>query len=148
MHARGKVWGQAVLGLVALLPFVNGCGPSVPYREQPSAEGRIQKLAGLCSKYALKTGKKPTSIDDLKSWAKRLSKAELDQLGIPDPETAFVSPRDNQPYVLVKSAGSTPADILAYEQVGEGGKHYVVNPMGNAFELDDAGLKRRLSSAR
>jgi len=105
-------------------------------------------LAGLCSKYAAKNRTKPASIDELKAWVKKLDKTELGRLGIDNPDTALVSPRDNQPYVLVKSAGSGPGDVLAYEKVGEGGKHYIVTPYGSAFELDEAELKRRVPSAQ
>jgi hypothetical protein len=136
------------LGLVALFPLVNGCGPTVPYREQPSAEARIQKLAGLSSTYAVRLKKKPGSIDDLKAWVSKLDKTELGRLGIDDPEAAFVSPRDNLPYVLVKAGGSGPGDVLAYEKIGAGGKHYIVTPMGRAFELDEAELRRRVPSAK
>jgi hypothetical protein len=148
MRRRKVTYGQMVLGLAALFAFVNGCGPTVPYREQPSAEARIQKLASLSSAYAVQQKKKPASIDELKAWAKKLDKTELARLGIEDPESAFVSPRDNEPYVLVKSAGSGPGDVLAYEKTGAGGKHYVVTPMGSAFELDKAELKRRVPSAK
>ncbi len=87
-------------------------------------------------------------MEELKAWTKKLNKTELVQMGVDDPETAFVSPRDNQPYVLVKGGGSGPGDVLAYEQTGVGGKHYIVTPMGRAFELDDLELKRRVPSAQ
>jgi hypothetical protein len=137
-----------LLGPVFVIALAGGCGPTVPYREQPSAEARIQKLAALCSTYALRQKKKPSSIEDLRDWAKRLDKTELARLGLEDPENAFISPRDNQPYVLVKSPGSGPGDVLAYEKMGAGGKHYIVTPMGSAFELDDTELKRRVPSAK
>ena len=61
---------------------------------------------------------------------------------------SFVSPRDQQPFVFVRSGGSGPGDVLAYEKIGEGGKHYIVTPMGASFELDEAELKRRVPSAK
>jgi hypothetical protein len=148
MHPRRVFRDFIVFGVGLSVPFVIGCGPNLPDRVQPSAEARIAKLASICSKYAVKQNKKPANIDELKSWAKRLSKAELDQLGIEDPDAAFVSPRDHQPYVLVKSPGAGPGDVIAYEKTGEGGMHYIVTPYGRAFELDDAELKRRVPSAK
>jgi hypothetical protein len=38
--------------------------------------------------------------------------------------------------------------VLAYEKIGEGEKHYIVTPLGNAFELDEAELKRRVPSSK
>jgi hypothetical protein len=149
MRSKKMVSGQVVLGLVALLPAANGCGPRFTARaEQPSAEARIQKIASLCSRYGAKHRRKPGSIEELKAWTKSLDKTELAKMGIEDADLAFVSPRDNQPFVLVKSPGSGPGDVLAYEKVGEGGKHYIVTPMGSAFELDGPELKRRVPSAK
>jgi hypothetical protein len=148
MHRRKVFCCQVGMGLAVLIPLVSGCRQGVPYREQPSAEARVQKLAALCSAYAVQQKRKPASIDELKAWAKKLDKTEQARLGIEDPENAFVSPRDNEPYVLVKSAGSGPGDVLAYERTGAGGKHYIVTPMGSAFELDKAELKRRVPSAK
>jgi hypothetical protein len=137
-----------LLELAALLALVNGCGPTVPYREQPAAEARIQKLAGLCSTYAVRNKKSPASIEELKAWVKKLNRTEFARLGIEDPDTAFVSPRDHQPYVLVRSSGSVRTTVLAYETIGEGGKRYIVTPLGQAFELNEAELKRRVPNAR
>ncbi len=39
-------------------------------------------------------------------------------------------------------------NVLAYEKIGAGGKHYIVTPMGGAFELDEAELKQRVPSAQ
>src|SRR5262245_60666449 len=142
MHRRKLLCGSAVLGLAVLLPLLNGCGPSVPYREQPSAEARVQKLAALCSAYAVQNKRKPTSIDELKGWAKKLDKNEQVRLGIDDPESAFISPRDNEAYVIVKAAGSGPGDVLAYEKTGAGGKQLVVTAKDSYFVLDSTELKR------
>ena len=49
---------------------------------------------------------------------------------------------------VAAAGGSGPGDVLAYEKIGEGGKHYIVTPMGAAFELDEAELKRRVPSAK
>jgi hypothetical protein len=135
------------LGLVAF-SLVSGCSGHLEPQVPPLAQARIRKLAALCSKYTVKQKKKPASIDDLKAWVKKLSPTEQGELGIDDPETAFISPRDSQPFVLVRSGGSGPGDVLAYEKIGEGGKHYIVTPMGAGFELDEVELKRRVPSAK
>src|SRR5439155_9574819 len=110
MHRRKAFCGPVLMGLFGLIFLVSGCKQGVPYREQPSAEARIQKIGALCNTYAARQRKKPSSIDELKAWLKKLDKTDLAQMGIEDPEAAFVSPRDNEPYVLVKSAGSGPGD--------------------------------------
>ena len=145
-------WGkrirrQAILGLV-VFSLAHGCSRPLEPQVPPLAQARIRKLAALCSRYAVKQKKKPASIEELKAWVKKMSPTEMGELGLEDPETAFISPRDNQPFILVKSGGSGPGDVLAYEKIGEGGKHYIVTPMGAGFELDEAELKRRVPSAK
>ena len=82
----------------------------------------------------------------MKAWLKKLSPTERHELRVEDPESALTSPRDNQPFVLIKTA--TPRDILAYEKIGEGGKHYVVTATGGVIQLEEAELKRRVSGAK
>jgi hypothetical protein len=142
------VGGRLVVGLAALVPVLSGCGPRLPDREPVPARTKILKFASLCTAYTASQKKKPSNIEELKSWAKTLNKSELERFGIDDLGSAFVSPRDNQPYVIVKSNRSGPGDVLAYEKTGEGGKHYIVTPMGSALELDEAELQRRLSLAK
>jgi hypothetical protein len=147
MRLGGRVCSQVIVGLV-LFALANGCNTALEPQVPPLAQARIRKLAALCSRYAVKQKKKPASIAELKAWVKKLSPTEMGELGIDDPETAFISPRDNQPFVLVKSGGSGPGDVLAYEKIGESGKHYIVTPMGAGFELDEAELRRRVPSAK
>ena len=148
MQWRNTVDGRLMPALAVLVAFLGGCNQGLPYREQPPAAARIQKFAALCNNYARQQKKKPSSMEDLKAWAKTLKKSDLERLGIEDLTAAFVSPRDNEPYVFVKSNRSGPGDVLAYEKNGAWGKHYIVTPMGGVFELDEAELQRRLSLAK
>jgi hypothetical protein len=146
MQWRKIVSGRRALTLAALIALVNGCSKELEVHEAPVVHTRIRNLASLCGKYAIRHSKRPASIEELKAWAKKLSPSERNELRIEDPETAFVSPRDHQPFVLVRA--TTPRDILAYEKIGEGGKHYVVTAVGSTFELDEAELKQRIPSAK
>jgi hypothetical protein len=147
MRLRNLFRGKVILGLVTIT-LSDGCSRTLELHEPPLAQARIGKLAGLCSKYVVKQKKKPASVEELKAWVKKLSKSEVDELRIEDPEIAFISPRDNQLFVLVRSGGSGPGDVLAYERIGEGGKHYIVTAMGASFELEHAELQRRVPSAQ
>jgi hypothetical protein len=139
------VRGQVIIAVVAIALAI-GCGTKLEVQEAPLVYTRIRNVASLCGKYAIQHRKKPASIEELKAWVKKLSPAERSELRIEDPETAFVSPRDHQPFVLVRAR--TPGDILAYEKTGEGGKHYVVTAVGGTIELEDAALKQRVPSAK
>jgi hypothetical protein len=137
---------RRVIVSVVAMALALGCSKPLELHEPPVIHTRIRNLASLCSQYSVKHKKRPASIEELKAWVKKMSPSERNELRIEDPETAFVSPRDNQPFVLVRA--TTPRDIIAYEKVGEGGKHYIVTATGGAIELDDAELKRRVPSAK
>jgi hypothetical protein len=52
----------------------------------------------------------------------------------------FVSPRDHEPYVLVKAPKMAmgPMGVLAFEKTGVEGKHLAVSEMANVTSIDDA----------
>ena len=148
MRWRRLVAAQMLLGIIASA-LLAGCERKLERHEPPLAQSRIRKLAAICSKFTVKQKRKPASMEEVKAWVKKLSPTELSELGgIEDADVAFVSPRDHELYVLVKSGGSGPGDVLAYEKIGEEGKHYIVTPMGASFELEKAELQRRVPSAK
>src|SRR5438067_6889241 len=106
---------RRVLLAVVFLALAIGCSKPLEVQEAPVIHTRIHNLASLCSQYALKHKKKPASIEELKAWLKKLSPSERQELRVEDPETALTSPRDHQPFVLVRGGAATPRDILAYE---------------------------------
>ena len=145
MKSRMACPVRTLLAFVFLAPLAGGCNKQLETRVPPLAEARIRNLASICSQFGASQRRVPASMEELKAWAKKLNKAQLANLGIDNVAEAFVSPRDQQPYVLVRG-GSTM--MLAYEKTGEGGKHYVVTNTGSVYELADAVLKERLSAAR
>ena len=137
---------RRIVVAVFAMAMAHGCSKPLEVQEAPLIHTRIRNLASLCGTYAARHKKRPANIEELKAWVKKMSQAERSELRIEDPDNAFVSPRDNQPFVLVKPA--SPRDIMAYEKTGEGGKHYVVTATGGVIELDDAELKRRIPGAK
>src|SRR5207245_7605885 len=125
MHLRKVVCGQTVLGLVALLPFVIGCGQRIEPQPLSPGEARIRKFGLIYQEYMGSQHKRPASTDELKAWAKKISKTRLGELEIPDVEEVFVSPRDQHPYVLVRGVLTATWQVVAQEEVGEGGKRYL-----------------------
>jgi hypothetical protein len=96
-------------------------------------------------------GRGPRDTQELKNWAKGLKKEKLTGQGIEDLDSALISPRDNQTYVLVdpkagrSGPGGRPAMLLVYEKTGVDGKRMGINAMGYAFEMDEERLKQLLS---
>jgi hypothetical protein len=144
-----KVWGLVGLGVVAvaLIGYLVyrglGIGGVAP-REQTTAEVNIQKIATIYREFTdAHRGKAPANVEELKAWATKLKKDKLTQLGIDDPEQAFTSPRDKQPYVVVPTRMNMlqPDMFVAYEKVGVGGKRLGVTAMGREFEVPEENLK-------
>jgi hypothetical protein len=143
-HARG------LLALMMGLCLVAGCGPIGPGKTDLSTdEKHILKLASLYTDFkGAHQGAVPKDAAELKQWAKGMKKEDLAKRGIDNLDEAFVSPRDHQPYVLVKpelgkmGPGGRPPMLLAYEQTGVSGKRMCANGMGYAWEADEEQLKQ------
>jgi hypothetical protein len=137
-----------MLPLAALLTLLNGCSQTIEPQVPPVAMARIQRLASICREFAASQKKQAANMDEVKAWAKKLPKDKLDWLKIDDVEEAFVSPRDQQPYALVRGAAQKPGPMMiqAYEKVGEKGKRYVVTTTGSVLELEEAAFKQVMSN--
>ncbi|MCS7045719.1 MAG: hypothetical protein NZO58_05140 [Gemmataceae bacterium] len=142
LSSHEKVWSMVTratavsgLGGVMLLLLV-GCG-SGPSPAATSAE-HLRQLARLCGNYAsVHKGKMPTDVDELKKFAKTFDKSGADT------DSFFVSPRDNEPYVLklnvtMSMPGIGKKMLLAYEKTGVGGKRFVAYNTVEVEEVDEA----------
>jgi hypothetical protein len=78
-----------------------------------------------------------------------------DQLpgGAPDLNALFVSPRDNQPYVVrydLDRSQLMPGPtmpIIAYEQTGVNGNRYVADMVGGVREVDETKFRELVPDA-
>ena len=145
MYRRRTVSGQVTLSLALFLSAL-GCRQSIEPQVPPLGHLRIQKLSSLCQQFAVSQRKPPATIDELKAWAKKLPKEKLDAMGIDNVDEAVVSPRDQQPYVLVR--GGPQMMIQAHEKIGAGGKRYVLYSTGSVFEMGDDAFKQLMANAR
>src|SRR5262245_43674347 len=132
---------SVLLGFISLLA---GCSGTNPQDTGLSSEAvHIAKIASLYMEFRSATrGKLPATAEELKAWAKTLPKERLASLNIEDVDKAFISPRDNEPYVLVRPevvrrAPGGMAPVLAYEKTGVNGKRKAVSGMGSSFDMDD-----------
>lgn len=150
MAAMGSIFGRKArwaCGL-ALVGFITtlGCGQRAPAPKEES-EVHILKIAMLWNGYRNAHSKKPpASVDELKAWALTLKPDQLATYKIDNVEDAFISPRDHQPYQLVKP-GKTPGGMmpyLVYEKVGVKGKRMTASNMGSTREIDEAKLKEQI----
>jgi hypothetical protein len=167
-----------VIGVaVVLAAFAAGCGGSaVSTGTVTEAQTNLQSISVAYMKFIQKHNMTPPkSEDEFKTWVKSLPAKELEDMRIKDKEKVFISPRDNQPYVIVpnvampgagmgSSGGSPPAKgeggpprnagtgkppVVAYEKTGVGGKRMIAFLMGGGtMEVNDEQLKEYVPSAK
>jgi hypothetical protein len=128
--------------LVPLLLAVIGCKRvTVQPREALPGEAETQRILVLYTDYRQAMGgKPPPSAEVLKKWAKGLK--DLSQRGITDLDQAFVSPRDNLPYVIVTPSGGL--GVVVFERKGAEGKRFIGTQQGSVIEIDEAYFRQNV----
>ncbi|MCI0684109.1 MAG: hypothetical protein L0Y71_18525 [Gemmataceae bacterium] len=135
-----------------------GCSGDGGSQKPPQQQHHIQEIFHFWLVYKMNNeNRAPATADELKSWvlANKGAHAEMfGKMGIAGrEESAFVSPRDGEPYVLRSvmieglSGGGIPDPTVAYEQKGVSGKRYVVFATGRAEEVDAEKLQAALDKA-
>jgi hypothetical protein len=137
-----------LLPVVTLL-FIAGCG------EDPLKSAAAKRLKGLSTMYldyAAVRGGGPPNEEAFKKHLNTVEKFVVQGNGI-DPgaiNEAFVSPRDNQPWVILYGVGigrisGDSAPLVAYEKTGVKGKHLVAFANTKLDHVDENGLKELLA---
>lgn len=124
---------------------VGGCAGSSDAPPEPDAKDRLERFYNLYRAYADKNKKPPPSEDALREFAAKLSPQERsDRLIGDDLEKIFVSPRDNEKFVVKYNVRPEPAvnRAVAWEAKGSQGLRYVALTMGYVVEYDDEQLKQ------
>jgi hypothetical protein len=146
---------RSLLVLAAVACLFGGCSRGPSRTDLSSDEKHILKITSLYTDFrGAHQGRVPRDARELKDWAKGLKKDQLDSHGIEDLDGAFISPRDKQPYVLVKpemgraGPGGRPPMLWVYEKTGVDGKRMAANAMGYAFEMDEEQFKELVPAGR
>jgi hypothetical protein len=123
---------------VGVVVLAAGCGSKPVPRDQTPGEANIARFYTMYAgcRASLK-GKSPSSVEEVRDWAKKQTKEKLTQLGVVDVDTACISPRDNQPYVVVElPMGMGP--VVAHEKDGVSGRRLVVNSQGSVIDANES----------
>jgi hypothetical protein len=137
-------FARSAAGLLLTVVML-GCSASQEgSREQ--MQSNLRPLASIYGKFmAQHQGKPPANETEFNAYVASLGVKQLAALGIDDPEKLFVSPRDHQPYIVLYGPGVLkgppgPAGmpVVAYEQVGVGGKRFVASSYGAVEAVDEA----------
>jgi hypothetical protein len=126
MNPLRSIARLAALGLGVLALATAGCEASSPKLRSrdaiPPGEAELRKIVSLYIAYAkANNNKSPANAEQLKAWAKGLPKAKLQEFEIEDLDKVFVSPRDNQPFVVIPRTGPGPGRVIACEKTGVNG---------------------------
>jgi hypothetical protein len=130
-----------------LLLFFSAGGCSDPGRSNQAEESSsLKPLAAFYGKFVNQHGGKPPGNEaELKAFLKEPKNAESLRLEfkVADVDAMFISPRDNQPYVVIYGTLSGPpgpggAPVIAHEKTGVEGKRFVASALGAVEEVDEA----------
>jgi len=117
-------------------------------RELEPVEANVKNIAIFYGRYLSQNrGRTPPDQEALKKFITSHPATELAALKITDVEQLFVSPRDNQPYVVLYGAklpppGPSGSPVIAYEKDGAGGRRFVAFANAGVEELDDVRFRQ------
>jgi hypothetical protein len=142
-RVRFRCWIRMILLAVTVAA---GCERQAP----PPTQQEVH-LKALAVGYGMfignHRGRPPADEEEFKAFLRSLPPEQLP--GQPgDIDALFVSPRDNQPYVVRYNIGSTmpgpgqPMEVVAYEQTGVGGRRYVAFALGGVEEVSEDELEK------
>lgn len=129
--------------LVSLGVIAAGCRHQGAAELAP-AESNVKNIAIFYGRYMSQNrGQTPPDEEALKKFIASHPATELADLKITDVEPLFVSPRDQQPYVVLYGVKLPPpsptgSPVIAYEKDGVGGRRFVAFANAGVEELDDA----------
>ena len=141
--AKALFPGLSLLGVIGFGVCFLGLGCGGGSKEFTVTETNLKQLAILYGQYlASNRGKAPSSEPEFKNFLKKMDRERLEAFQVTDIDKLFVSPRDNQPYVVVYrgQGGLGPpggATVIAYEQTGVDGKRYVALSNTAVEEMDE-----------
>lgn len=129
-----------------------GCGSNA--RKVSQETSNLKPLMVFYGQFAAQhRGQPPANEEEFKTYVKSQAPSALESLGVKDPESLFVSSRDNKPYIIIYGPASGPPGpggqpVIAYEQQGVGGNRYVASTLGAVEEVDEAKFRELVPSAK
>jgi hypothetical protein len=146
--ALDRVWSFIVLAGIVLPGAFYGCSRQAPPLTQQAVH--LKDLAVAYGRFIPRhRGQTPANEQEFREFVQQI-REELPSKPT-DVNSLFVSPRDNQPYVIrygiPSTMGGPQAPVIAYEQQGVGGKRYVANMLGAVEEVDEARFRELVPDA-
>lgn len=135
----------AILLLCASLSVLSiGCSAPAPEVSEEQ-DGTMRALAMAYGQYVSQNrGRPPKDEKRLRKFVEDKQHI-LDTFGVESIDDMFVSPRDNEPYVV--NYGKK-ARVVAYEKVGVDGKRMIAEDLGVVREVDEAEFAELVPNAK
>jgi hypothetical protein len=112
---------------------------------EPEAKVRLTRLLRLYQAYVEKNRKGPANEQALRAFGQKLSSQERDEYLIGDDlDGIFISPRDQQPFVVrynLRLEPGGPTRAVAWEAAGKDGKRFVALSTLYVEEYDEETFK-------
>jgi hypothetical protein len=122
-----------------------GCNNGSSGVTETEGKTRLTRLLRLYQVYVDKKKKGPANEQDLRDLAQKLTPQEREDFLIGDDlQGIFISPRDNQPFVIKYNLNLAPGGAtqsVAWEAKGQNGKRYVALSVGYVEEYGEEMLK-------
>jgi hypothetical protein len=150
MAGSQGVFRASLIGVLACLSLglcssLAGCGGDSIAPPHSDAQERLAKLMNLYRTYVEKNQRGPPNEQALREFGQKLSPTERADRKIGDDlEEIFTSPRDKQKFNVKYNIKPEPAvnRALAWEEIGQNGRHWVALTMGYVVEYDGETLKQ------
>lgn len=144
------VWLRT-LCCIACLGLVNvvGCSSGASDTSEPDVS-RIKQLTALYASYLNRNADRPPANEgELKQYIAERGDPVLKLAGVSTVDELFVSPRDNEPHVVLygnEAAKLIRRGVVTHEKTGVNGRRLVGHRMGFVDELDDAEFRTLLGT--
>jgi hypothetical protein len=125
---------------------VFGCGSREVGTGAEADPSRINEIATLYTSYMNRhAGRPPATESEFKQYVAERGEPLFKAAGVSTADELFVSPRDNQPYVILygnEAAKLISRGIVVHERTGVGGRRLIGYRIGSVEELDDAEFRK------
>jgi len=145
-----KLTGVIALPLAVIM--VTGCRGTKSDAARAAQNSHMRSFVTLFNFASTKLGHRPANEAEFKTFVTTNAGGMLESLHINTVDELLVSERDGKPFIVLYGEPTGAArDVIAYEQIGQGGKRMVGYSLGAIAEADDAEMAKiapTASSAR
>jgi hypothetical protein len=123
-----------------------GCSTQESGSDGTTDVSRIKEITMLYVSFLNRnSGRPPANEEEFKRYVAERGEPLFNAAGVSSADELFVSPRDNEPYVILYGSDAAKLiskGIVAYERTGVDGRRLVGQRTGSVEELDEAAFRQ------